>query len=163
LMFNLADASIDEPNQINNLEMKLTIAKAQNWMKIFDVGPITLVPTTMKSSPGMTSNGIIDSEYNQVIEELDNELEITREKTDMSNIRSAFSELMVEALTNETEGDSIYSKSIPLKQEVEGWQSNIDLSLGNTGVDLRDLDVGKGKKVTLYFNSKSNALTVDIH
>lgn len=44
LMFNLDDAEIDRPDQIEEMELTLSVANADTWSKIFDTDTITLVP-----------------------------------------------------------------------------------------------------------------------
>lgn len=44
LMFILSDAEIERPDQIEELELTLSVANADTWNKIFDADTITLVP-----------------------------------------------------------------------------------------------------------------------
>ena len=62
------------------------------------------------------------------------QLEKAREATDAANIRSAYAEAMADALSQDT--PAIITKSVPLKQSVQGWQNQFDfpsnLSEGST-------------------------------
>lgn len=163
LSFNISDASIDNPNQIENMEIQLSVANAKTWMTIFDADSIALVPATGLSNTNQMNNSVIDSTLDQMVDYLSEELETKREQTDMANIRAAYAELVTEAITNENEQAYIYSKSIPLHQEVEGWQSKIKLTLGDSGIDLGEVAVGKGKTVVLEYNSGSKAYSVSLY
>lgn len=44
LMFTLSDAEIERPDQIEELELTLSVANADTWGKIFDADTLTLVP-----------------------------------------------------------------------------------------------------------------------
>ncbi len=61
------------------------------------------------------------------------QLEKSRESVDLSNVRAAYAEVMSAALTNTktTENgvsyaaDSGWSKEVPLKQQQDGWQTDV--------------------------------------
>ena len=75
------------------------------------------------------------------------QLEKAREATDAANIRSAYAEVMSEALTN---ADNDYSQDVELKQTQDGWQGDID-DIG--GIDVSALDVGKDVTVTVAYDA----------
>ena len=75
------------------------------------------------------------------------QLEKAREATDAANIRSAYAEVMSEALTN---ADNDVSQTVELKQTQDGWQGDID-DIG--GIDVSALDVGKGVTVTVAYDA----------
>ena len=51
------------------------------------------------------------------------QLEKAREATDAANIRSAYAEVMVAAVSGDT---AHYTKSVTLKQEIDGWQNTFE-------------------------------------
>ncbi|MBR2700162.1 MAG: hypothetical protein IKE76_16400 [Clostridia bacterium] len=163
LSFNISDASIENPNQIENMEIQLSVANAKTWMTIFEADSIALVPVTGLYTTNQMNNSVSDSTLDQMVDYLSEELETKREQTDMANIRAAYAELVTEAITNENGQAYVYSKTIPLHQEVEGWQSKIELTLGNSGIDLGEVAVGKGKTVVLEYNSGSKTYSVSLY
>ena len=54
------------------------------------------------------------------------QLEKARESTDAANIRSAYAEVMAEALTQDTPAD--VTRTVTLKQQQDGWQGDTDNS-----------------------------------
>ena len=54
------------------------------------------------------------------------QLEKARESTDAANIRSAYAEVMAEALTQDTPAN--VTRTVTLKQQQDGWQGDTDNS-----------------------------------
>lgn len=79
------------------------------------------------------------------------QLEKSREATDMSNIRSAYAEVMAEYLANGA--DKSYYSEVELKQQQDKWQNTENGKLytrvngEEKAVTVDDSIVGKGKKV----------------
>lgn len=69
------------------------------------------------------------------------QLEKSREATDLSNVRSAYSQVMMAAITEDTSSplyqSGIYQLTVPLKQAQNGWTMNTDnLTIG--GISYAD-------------------------
>ena len=74
-------------------------------------------------------------------------LEKSRESVDFANVRSAYSEVMMAVMTEDTnsslyQGNVLYLIKVPLKQAVKGWTTDIsNISIGgitqNSGYWLR--------------------------
>ena len=75
------------------------------------------------------------------------QLEKAREATDAANIRSAYAEVMAEALTN---ADNAVSQEVALKQTQADWQSDDITDIG--GVDVSALKVVKGGTVVVSYD-----------
>ena len=61
------------------------------------------------------------------------QLEKAREATDAANIRSAYAEVLAEALTQSTPAD--VTRTVTLKQQQDGWQGDTDnTSLAGSGL-----------------------------
>lgn len=59
------------------------------------------------------------------------QLEKSREATDLANVRSAYAEVMAEVQTGaEVQSGSVVSRTVPLKQQVDGWQTDGDITIG---------------------------------
>lgn len=76
-----------------------------------------------------------------------NQLEKSREATDLANVRNAYSEVMMAALVEDTSSPlyqgGLYQRTVPLKQARNGWSMNADkLVVG--GISRSD-DHWKGK------------------
>ena len=59
------------------------------------------------------------------------QLERSREATDAANIRSAYAEVVADALTDGTED---VSREVQLRQSVDGWQTSPTPELAGTGL-----------------------------
>ena len=63
-------------------------------------------------------------------------LEKSRESVDFANVRSAYSEVMMAVMTEDTnsslyQGNGLYLIKVPLKQAVKGWTTDIsNISIG---------------------------------
>ena len=59
-----------------------------------------------------------------------NQLEKSREATDLANVRNAYSEVMMAALVEDTSSPlyqgGLYQRTVPLKQARNGWSMNAD-------------------------------------
>ena len=65
------------------------------------------------------------------------QLEKSREATDAANIRSAYAEVVAEALTQSGEESEIV-RTVTLKQQVDRWQSSPAPELAGTGLIAGD-------------------------
>lgn len=84
-------------------------------------------------------------------------LEKSRESVDFANVRSAYSEVMMAVMTEDTnsslyQGNGLYLIKVPLKQAVKGWTTDIsNISIGgitqNSGYWLRAPESGGTCKV----------------
>lgn len=84
-------------------------------------------------------------------------LEKSRESVDFSNVRSAYSEVMMAVMTEDTgsplhKSDGYYLKTVPLKQAQKGWTTDISkINIGgitaNSGYWLRAPEAGGTCKV----------------
>ena len=68
------------------------------------------------------------------------QLEKSREATDLANVRSAYSQVMMAAMVEDTSSplyqSGIYQLTVPLKQARDGWQMNTDkLAVGGISYD----------------------------
>ena len=61
------------------------------------------------------------------------QLEKSREATDAANIRSAYAEVVAEALGQSGEEDTI-TRTVTLKQQQNGWQTDPEPNLAGAGV-----------------------------
>ena len=73
-----------------------------------------------------------------------NQLEKAREATDIANIRSAYAEASIEALSSDDGTGSAASQA--MVQTTEGWD-HISPTIG--GIDISDVEVVKGDVVTV--------------
>ena len=90
------------------------------------------------------------------------QLEKSREATDAANIRSAYAVVMSEALANSTADNS---QTVPLKQQVTGWQNaenetslnslkvTEDATKGIMGVAVDVANPAKGGSVTISYDA----------
>ena len=87
-----------------------------------------------------------------------NQLEKSREATDLANVRSAYAEVMAAAIVNDTTAVSytngMYYKVVALQQEVDDWQTEKSLTVG--GVAQTDAGhwfgiPGAGGSCTVYY------------
>lgn len=76
-----------------------------------------------------------------------NQLEKARESTDLANVRSAYAELMTE-VNNDVSGnsDTIYMRTVPLKQKEDDWQRTGTLNVGGVSQDDGEHWLGKEPK-----------------
>ena len=72
-----------------------------------------------------------------------NQLEKSREATDIANVRSAYANVMAKYLTD---ADNGYSMSVTAKQTIAGWQ-------GDSGTLLTQID---GVEKTISFSAVTN-------
>lgn len=107
------------------------------------------------------------------------QLEKSREATDAANIRSAYAEIMADAVMGEpiaadktngpitikattgSEGSFVYSAEIVLKQAQDNWQTSAIDNIG--GFDVTSLTtVGSGKTVTVTYTQSSDTLNMAV-
>ena len=93
------------------------------------------------------------------------QLEKSREATDMSNIRSAYAEVMAEYLANGA--DKAYSAKVVLKQQKDGWQNTENGKLYTRvdgvekAVEVADSIVVKGNPVWVNVDAEGNVTVTD--
>ena len=88
--------------------------------------------------------------------------EKSREATDLSNVRAAYTEVMAEAITENME---YQEKTVPLKQKQDDWQSADSVTIGGITHAKGEEDTdhwkgipGAGGKCTVSFDSKKGIL-----
>ena len=93
------------------------------------------------------------------------QLEKAREATDLANMRSAYAEVMVSAVSGEADTangvtltDGVFSKDYKLKQTESGWQTTGTLTVGD--FDVSSLAVAKDATVTIKFTSSTSKLEI---
>ncbi len=80
------------------------------------------------------------------------QLERSREATDLANIRSAYAEVMVAVLNNET-----LSKTVDKNQTQTGWvAANADAKIGET--DIADIDGGGSGSVEVSYTKDATTI-----
>ena len=57
-----------------------------------------------------------------------NQMEKSREATDLANVRAAYSDIMAEAMSGHSSGT--FSRTVPLKQKTKDWQTAGDITVG---------------------------------
>ncbi len=98
-----------------------------------------------------------------------NQLEKSREATDLANVRSAYAELLAAALTGETTmtntnivtyavTDTTYTATVKLKQAVGGW-TNTDAPSAVAGVTATGSPTKNGT-ATITYTIASGAVTI---
>lgn len=84
------------------------------------------------------------------------QLEKSREATDMANIRTAYAEVMVQAVE---EPNANYTKEVKLVQQQKDWQTTMtDKTVG--GVDVAGLKVVKGGTVVVTYTANATVPTI---
>ena len=80
-------------------------------------------------------------------------LEKSREATDLANVRSAYAEVMIAAITQDTTSSlynsslSQYRKDVKLAQKIKGWDTDTDsLNIGGVSANNTDQWIGEPNK-----------------
>ena len=99
------------------------------------------------------------------------QLEKSREATDQANIRSAYAEVMTEALTDTaatstasgsvtrsgSDGSFIWTATVDLKQTQDGWQGSAD-EIG--GIDVSSMSPKASGTCTITYTQSSDTTTI---
>ncbi len=97
------------------------------------------------------------------------QLEKAREATDLANVRSAYAEVMADAITeNKAEGSTFddttdrYTKTVQLKQKVLGWTTSNPTVAGITPSDTLHWQgqVFPEGECTVFYDTDTNAVTL---
>lgn len=86
------------------------------------------------------------------------QLEKAREATDAANIRSAYAEAMVEALSGD--GTGSITKNVTLKQAQSKWQNQFDFPANLTAGAT---EPAKGATATITYNVETSACSININ
>ena len=90
------------------------------------------------------------------------QLEKSREATDLANVRSAYAEVMTQAITA-SQGDDI-SKTVDLVQQQDGWQTAGSIDIGGITPDDSQRWIGTpraGGKCRVYYSLALNSAVLD--
>ena len=101
-------------------------------------------------------------------------LEKSREATDAANLRAAYAEVTVAALTNEdtgngvtavktTEGEFTWSKDVKMVQKQDGWQNGAYTDTNNGGIGgIAAPAVTAGCTVTVTYSEKDGKVSFTV-
>lgn len=80
-----------------------------------------------------------------------NQIEKSKEATDLANVRSAYAEVMMAAITQDTSNvtfnNDTYSKVVPLKQNITGWSMSLPIKIGEVEYDGTNTTSWQGSPV----------------